>query len=197
MSRVPFLKSLDLALWAVPFVTMWAWQWVSAYWLLGVLLGVLIIKTFIGVTLGKGQNWGLQRRLLMSTCLILGSSVVVSIISPHWAFLLYPAVVSGIMGGLFFYSLLVPPCLIGQFALAMRSDVPEEAWGYLSKVTLVWGLFCWMNMTTSLIISCYGTKSLWLFYNGGLSYGLMGLLFVGEYGVRCFYKAQLASSSKK
>ena len=97
---------------------------------------------------------------------------------------LYPALVSGAMLILFGASLLRPPTVIERIARLGDPHLPPEAVAYTRKVTWVWCGFFVFNGLAALATAIWGSEELWLFYNGLLSYVLMGVLFAGEWLLR-------------
>lgn len=186
----------ESVLWCVPVAIFWSWKWLPAPLLLGLLLGVLVLRSGVGYIYGRGKDFGLQRRLLISSGLILVGMIGMRWVNKEWAFVFYPPMVSGVMGCMFLYSFFVPPCLIDQFALVKGLTVNKKEQKYTKKLTLAWGFFCWTNMVISLGVTLMGSQSWWIWYNGFFSYMLMGLFFMGEYGVRSFYKARFSDEIK-
>ena len=95
----------------------------------------------------------------------------------------YPVLVSGVMLGIFGYSLWCPPSMIERFARLQQPDLPAQAIPYTRKVTWVWCGFFILNGAVS-AMTVFMNESLWALYNGLISYLLIGLLLAGEYLVR-------------
>jgi uncharacterized membrane protein len=58
-------------------------------------------------------------------------------------------------------------------------------------VTQVWCIFFAVNGALALVTALWASAATWSLYNGVIAYLLMGLLFAGEYGVRCHFKRRL------
>ncbi|MDO4698009.1 MAG: hypothetical protein Q4A60_04950 [Pasteurellaceae bacterium] len=96
----------------------------------------------------------------------------------------YPVIISGAMLALFGGSLFSSQSLIERLARLQDPNLPAEAISYTRKVTQVWCGFFVLNIAicTALILTEH--YYWWALYSGVISYGLMGVLFVGELLVR-------------
>ncbi len=102
---------------------------------------------------------------------------------------IYPVIINYLFFMLFFYSLYHPPSLITRLAQrTTKEPLPEAAVIYTKKVTLVWSLFFIVNGSIALWTVLFEPLAIWQFYNGFVSYILMGTLFLGEYITRFFVK---------
>ena len=101
-------------------------------------------------------------------------------------FKLYPIVVCSLLLMHFGSSLMTPPTVIEKFArLANKgAALPESAVVYCRKVTWVWVIFFCFNIGVSAATALFGSWEVWTWYNGCISYVLIGLLMAGEWCVR-------------
>lgn len=99
---------------------------------------------------------------------------------------LYPVVMSLSFLSIFLYSLIKPPSVITLIAGA-RDKLTVNAVEYTKKITLVWCAFFLINGSISLV-TVFLSDEIWAFYNGLVSYVLMGGLFLGEWVVRKRFK---------
>lgn len=97
---------------------------------------------------------------------------------------LYPVIITGSFLAIFSYSLYAPPTIIERFARMQTSELPPEAIPYTTTVTKIWCLFFVINILVSLYTVFFTSVEIWALYNGLISYLLMGLLFIGEWGYR-------------
>jgi uncharacterized membrane protein len=104
---------------------------------------------------------------------------------------LYPALVNAAMLSVFTYSLFVPPSIVERFARRRDPDLPPQSVTYARHVTQVWCVFFALNGTVALVTALWASAATWSLYNGFVAYLLMGLLFAGEYGMRCNFKRRL------
>ena len=101
----------------------------------------------------------------------------------------YPLIMNILFLGAFGLTLFYPPSMIYRFAILQDKTIPKSPGeksiaGYCRKVTKVWIAFFIFNGTMAALTIFSGSDSLWSFYNGGVSYMLIGLLFAGEFIVR-------------
>lgn len=100
----------------------------------------------------------------------------------------YPVLMSAAFLGVFAYSLAVPPSVVERWARRSDPMFPSAAVAYTRHVTQVWCLFFAVNGAIALYTALFASLAQWSFYNGFLSYVLMGILFAGEYFVRYHFK---------
>jgi len=108
----------------------------------------------------------------------------VSFFDPELAARLYPVFMNLTMLGAFAVTLRNPPSMIERFARITEPDLDEHGVAYTRKVTQVWIVFFVLNGSVALWTALYGTLWQWGVYNGGISYGLAGLLMAVEYVIR-------------
>ncbi|WP_130470313.1 hypothetical protein [Candidatus Magnetaquicoccus inordinatus] len=167
-----------------PFVVYFGLQYIPAQtW------AVLALCITIGRFLGMRR---LKSMLPLLAALL--ASAALQALSLFWqadlAMLLYPTLMGLSFTLAFFYTLFSPPSMVERFA-TLRQPVPAEAQSYLYKVTLVWVCFLLLNTLASagtVYDALHSDLQLWTLYNGLISYLLMGLLFVGEWLLRPYWK---------
>lgn len=96
----------------------------------------------------------------------------------------YPVLISGFMLTLFGLSLMRGMPLIERLARLTEPDLPTVAVRYTRQVTRVWCLFFLFNGLVAAALTLWAPLSWWTLYTGLIAYGLMGLLFAGEWIVR-------------
>lgn len=101
---------------------------------------------------------------------------------------LYPVLVNAALLAAFAYSLASPPSMIERMARLTEPDLPPAAIAYTRVVTQVWCGFFVVNGSIALGTAIWASPAVWSLYNGVIAYGLMGLLFAGEYLVRIRFK---------
>lgn len=96
----------------------------------------------------------------------------------------YPVLCNLVLFFLFAYSLKQPKSIIERIARIKEPDLPYKGIVYTRKVTKVWCIFFLINgsLATATVIS--GNMQVWVFYNGLVSYVLMGLIIAAEWLVR-------------
>jgi len=96
----------------------------------------------------------------------------------------YPVAVNATLLLAFLYSLRTGMPAIERLARLQDPNLPPAAVSYTRRVTWVWCGFFLLNGLAALYTTLYSSFELWAWYNGGVAYVLMGLLFGGEYLVR-------------
>jgi uncharacterized membrane protein len=137
--------------------------------------------------------WGLRARLLVKqgfrTLLVqVGGIAVLSILtlaSGYPAFLQQmPVLVSVFLLVTFLSSLVRPPPMVERYARLVTPDLSDAEVRHCLVVTWAWVLFLVANAATAEALVIWGTPEQWAIFAGGISYGLMGLMFAVEYVVR-------------
>ncbi|EPF70020.1 septation protein IspZ [Acinetobacter rudis] len=159
---------------AYPFLVGWGLAQGHFFWVSMILIGLGVIRL-----LSKKQQllWPLTLFAILcgSLSLFLNSGIWLK---------LYPVMMS--IGGLVIFAstLFRPPSMIERFARLIEPDLPETGVRWTRKVTKVWCYFFALNGLISLTTVYLTSTQVWVWYNGFLSYVLMGLLLLGEYILR-------------
>lgn len=111
-------------------------------------------------------------------CLLLG--IVNSPQMLRW----YPVLISGFMLTLFGLSLMHGMPVVERLARLTDPELPDVAVRYTRHVTQIWCLFFLFNGIVAAALTLWAPLSWWALYTGLIAYGLMGLLFAGEWVVR-------------
>lgn len=75
--------------------------------------------------------------------------------------------------------------MIERFARMQEPDgLSEGQIAHCRQVTWGWVAFFGLNATAAAVLAVAAPLSWWAAYNGGIAYGLMGLMFTGEYVLR-------------
>jgi len=147
-----------------------------APWQFALLLGALWLARALT---GKGHPGGLWMAVVaMTFCLLLGVFDSPQLL--RW----YPVLISGFMLSLFGFSLVYGPPVAERLARLSEPDLPEVAIRYTRQVTQVWSLFFLCNGLIAAVLTLWAPLSWWALYTGLISYGLIGLLFAGEWLLR-------------
>ena len=100
------------------------------------------------------------------------------------AFRYYPVAVNGTLLFVFATSLLQGTPVVEKLARLQEPNLPATAIVYTRKVTFLWCGFFMINGAIALYTSLYSSFEWWAWYNGGISYLMMGVLFAAEWLVR-------------
>ena len=138
---------------------------------------------------GNGEKKALSWRPLVSSALFLAAGLFCFFTGKEIFLRLYSVVISGTFLVVFGSTLFAGPNIIFRFAtLADKSikgsSFENQVCNYCKKVTIVWCCFFIINGSISVYTAFWGSAELWAIYNGGISYVLMGILFVVEYIIR-------------
>ncbi len=106
----------------------------------------------------------------------------------HWiAVKYYPVFVNFLIFMTFFTSIFNKETIIQKFARMMEPNIKPKALEYTRKLTYVWVCFTFINFFIS-FLTVYMPERIWMWYNGCISYILVGIFFAIEYIVRINFK---------
>ena len=74
--------------------------------------------------------------------------------------------------------------LIERFARMQEKDLSQAKCAHCRRWTARWCVFFVLNGGTALALGLLAPLAWWAAYTGGIAYGLMGLMFAGEYVAR-------------
>ncbi|HUG59461.1 MAG TPA: hypothetical protein VL002_14600 [Candidimonas sp.] len=96
----------------------------------------------------------------------------------------YPVLINAMLFTAFAASLRHGPPIIERLARLQHPNLPPEGVRYTRRVTQVWAGFFMVNGSIAAMLALWAPWSWWTAYNGGISYVMMGLLFLGEWLLR-------------
>lgn len=157
----------------------WVYFAVSKGWFLGAMVPIML-----GLALKWRQSTTTlpQRRFLLLTLLVFFAAAMLNQVDQ--ALLFYPVWVNVGMLWLFASSLWFPPTVVERIATLMEGPLPESGRRYTRHVTQVWCVFFIGNGTMAAWLAWLGNWQWWTWYNGAISYFLMGTLMGVEFLVR-------------
>ena len=100
----------------------------------------------------------------------------------------YPVIINLGAAGYFWYTLVNPPSAIARLSRAIGMQVEGPAVPYTHRLTAVWVVFFLVSAAVAAYTALFGSMGVWAWYNGLVSYLLIGLLILGEYPVRLIYR---------
>ncbi|MBI2241916.1 MAG: hypothetical protein HYU59_14070 [Magnetospirillum gryphiswaldense] len=159
----------------------------AVYWSLGRVPAMVLVALALTVAVGRLlllRRSTAARALAPALVLVLITLSVLAFFDTSAATLAYPVLMNAAMAIGFGLSLLRPPSLVECFAALTEPSPSENARAYMRKVSAVWCMFLTLNTGVSAATALGGDLDLWAFYNGFLSYVLMGALFFVEWLVR-------------
>lgn len=74
--------------------------------------------------------------------------------------------------------------MIERFARMQEPELSDAQRAHCRQVTWAWVGFFFVNGTIAALLALFASRFWWAAYNGGIAYGLMGVLFAGEYVLR-------------
>jgi uncharacterized membrane protein len=169
------------------------WCLIAAYPLI-VLFGLRTLPlTYVGLTLitvALLRLWFLRgsagkQTLALTLTLILLLVLVYALLSGDPQSLkFYPVAVNATLLLAFAGSLFGGMPMVERLARLQDPDLPAAAVIYTRRVTWMWCGFFLFNGLAALYTTLYSSFEHWAWYNGGIAYGLIALLFCGEWLVR-------------
>jgi uncharacterized membrane protein len=97
---------------------------------------------------------------------------------------LYPVLVNMAFLAAFGFSLTTPMSMVERMARLREPDLPPEGVRYTRRVTQAWCVFFVLNGSLALATALWASEAVWSLYTGVIAYGLMGLMFGGEFLLR-------------
>jgi len=101
---------------------------------------------------------------------------------------LYPVVLSVGVAAIFFFSLQGEKTAIERFAELAGETITPQAKLYMRRLTACWGGLMLVNAGIAAYTAFYLSLSQWTFYNGFLSYLIIGIFMLAEWLYRQHYK---------
>jgi uncharacterized membrane protein len=146
------------------------------------------------VVLALARAWVTRESFWLGAAALATVLAAASFLGDFWGPLkLYPALVNGVMFGLFAMSLWRGPSVVERLARLREPDFPPAAVAYTRRVTQVWCGFFVVNGLVAAATALWASTAVWTLYNGLLSYVAMGVLMGGEWLVRQRVRARIAA----
>ncbi|MBX9705908.1 MAG: hypothetical protein K5Q00_06595 [Gammaproteobacteria bacterium] len=186
--RKTLLAIVLLLLGLYPFVVYFSLGHLSPRYLALCIILVFIVRYL----LLKNKSWSFNN--IATLLMLLAGAVMclwVIVENDIAAIRLYPFLVSMLFLMVFSYSLINPPTVIERLARLQTPQLAPETVAYTRKVTWAWCGFFIMNGGVALITALFASLKVWTFYNGFLSYVLIGALFGVELITRYFHRKRL------
>lgn len=116
--------------------------------------------------------------------LALAGSLALALSGSDAALRAYPVMINALLLAAFGMSLVQGPPVVERLARLRHPDLPREGIHYTRRVTQIWCGFFLTNGLTAAALGMWGSWLAWTWYNGAVSYVLMGALLVGEWLLR-------------
>lgn len=178
MSRIGAIIFVALSV-AYPLVVYWAMGRFEPRWLAVLLLVLALLRA-------AATRQAVWLAAAAGAAVLAGLATVFNQALP---LKLYPALINAVMLLVFGASLVFPPSAVERIARLTEPDLPPAGVAYTRRVTQIWCGFFVFNGTAALVTALWMSDRTWALYNGLIAYGLIGLLFGGEWLVRQRVKA--------
>ena len=147
------------------------------------------------VVLALARAWVTRESFWLGAAALATLLAGASLLGDFWGPLkLYPALVNGVMLGVFASSLWRGPSVVERLARLRETDFPPAAVAYTRRVTQVWCGFFVVNGLIAAATALWASAAVWALYNGLLSYVAMGALMGGEWLVRRRVRDRIAAA---
>lgn len=122
---------------------------------------------------------------------VLGTVCVVLLFhfSKIYALKFYPVIVNSFIFCVFFSSVFCEETIIQKIAKKMDGELTDFSRNYTRKLTYVWCIFLFVNLSIS-FATVYMSPKVWELYNACISYIALGVMFGVEYIVRIILRAK-------
>ena len=143
---------------------------------------------FISATTSK-ENKSRGISFLRNSLILLGLGILCLITNSSLLLKFYPLLMNVMFLAAFGSTCFFPPNMIFRFAVMQDKTIKgslseKRVEAYCRKVTFAWCVFFIFNGSIAAWTIFYGSDVLWSVYNGGISYMLIGVFFVGEFIIR-------------
>jgi uncharacterized membrane protein len=101
-------------------------------------------------------------------------------------FRMYPAIADLVYLTVLMTSLFIPPPLVHYFINMLDKKLVKNLDSsyyerFCRGATIIWCVFFGLDAAVSVFTVFWASTLIWGIYNGGITYGLMGVIFAGEY----------------
>lgn len=122
---------------------------------------------------------------------VLGTVCVVLLFhfSKIYALKFYPVIVNSFIFCVFFSSVFCEETIIQKIAKKMDGELTDFSRNYTRKLTYVWCIFLFVNLSIS-FATVFMSSKVWELYNACISYIALGVMFEVEYIVRIILRAK-------
>ncbi|WP_041863163.1 COG4648 family protein [Bordetella petrii] len=146
-------------------------------WLLGLVGAVWLARALLRPADSQpGGRW--------LPALALAGCIALALINTESALRAYPVMMNALLLLAFGVSLVRGRPVIERLARLRQPCLPPEGVRYTRRVTQVWCGFFLVNGLIAAALGVWGSWRAWTWYNGAISYALIGMLLAGEWLVR-------------
>jgi uncharacterized membrane protein len=116
---------------------------------------------------------------------------------------IYPALADAVYLTIFLTSYFIPPTLIEDFVNLIDKNVKinidnAQLQSFCKKSTIAWCVFFFFDAVMAVVTTMFASDLVWGIYNSGITYVLMGIIFVVQYvSIKITEKRILAKTSSE
>lgn len=168
--------------------------------LLSLSLLVIVVLNFLANS-GDARKGGFAALRFWAVSGILTGLIVLIVLTNSAGLVkFYPVLMNIFLFGGFAWTLRSGPPMIYRFAILQDKTIAYNASqaqiaAYCRSVTLVWCGFFVINGSIALVTALWASELVWSVYNGMISYGLIGILFLVELVFRHFRERSMTAYS--
>jgi uncharacterized membrane protein len=151
-------------------------------------LSVLIIALAVAYFLVHRHNYKGRHRIVVfvSPAILCCIGIICLITKSSLTLKIYPALADLVYLVIMGTSILIPPPVVFYFINMFDKKIKDHIETgffeqYCRRAAIVWCVFFVLDGIVALITVFRASDIVWGIYNGGITYVLMGLIFVGEY----------------
>ena len=180
------MKKIIPAILAVVFITFPFLIHYGLHYLSPSIFSCLLLLMFIPrILLTPSKN--IISKMTMGGIVIL-YCIAIAWFDKHILLFYYPVLMNLFVAMFFLLSLFTEQSLIEEFAQLSGKKYPSEAKGYMRTLTKIWAFFLSLNAIVAAYTTCCQTKTVWLIYNGIVSYCLIISFMLLEWIYRDVYR---------
>jgi len=183
---------------AYPAVILGAWFWNAPRYAGCLLFALIWLQRCVGTGVVSVSLRRLTRVDWVVAFMLSAASAAIVWTDSERLLRIYPSLVNLGLLIAFGATLVRGPSMIEKFARIRTPALSDAAVCHTRRVTQIWCAFFTANGLFSLYTALYWSRDAWSLYNGAISYGLVGVLLVGEIAWRYFVirpRAQLVEAS--
>ncbi|GJH25362.1 hypothetical protein [Caballeronia novacaledonica] len=165
---------------AYPAVILAAWFWNAPRYAGCVLFALIWLQRCIGTGVVSVSLRRLTRVDWIVAFMLSAASAAIVWTDSERLLHIYPSLVNLGLLIAFGATLVRGPSMIEKFARIGTPDLSAAAVRHTHRVTQIWCVFFAANGLFALYTALYWQREAWSLYNGAISYGLVGVLLVGE-----------------
>ena len=177
----PLMAVVNVVLLAVyPLGVWWSLTHVSSRTVGLVLMALIVPLLLVRLRNGREHFWPLMRLVLS----VVGLLLLAVVFDDARFVLALPVLINVALLVQFASSLRGPMPIVERFARMQDGELTPPKVAHCRQATVAWSVFFALNAAACAALAMWAPVAIWAGYTGGLAYGLMFLMFAGEYIIR-------------